>query len=254
MKRMTTTECPCPMRLGFCEKTVVCYTVQSHACHGNAEYWAPRHNGVSLSQCYQRLSFVLMCQANKRSCLLHVMKMSNMPWDVFYLWMQLGFFITRNVPTWLCSIRCKCVYCCRTLTVFIFCVRVCYSCVCLCVCMSACEHMHACVDACLCVSTGERVPGGYPVVAGHLSDGAGGVGGVCGVCPGLAEYRPIAPLPHPVHHTRHLGLQRPWQCVLYGATQWWVNTALSTSEMIQSPCPFRVMFIRALKNALKNVL
>ncbi|XP_024280273.1 kinase non-catalytic C-lobe domain-containing protein 1 isoform X4 [Oncorhynchus tshawytscha] len=75
--------------------------------------------------------------------------------------MQLGFFITpisahlafHCLQHDIQGCRCKCVYCCRTLTVLLLCVHVCYSCVC----MSACEHMHACVDACLCVSPQENV-------------------------------------------------------------------------------------------------
>lgn len=71
----------------------------------------------------------------------------------------------------------------------------------------------------VCLSAGERVPGGRPVSAGQLSIRGRGVGRVCRVRSGPAEHPTLPPVPHPVHHTGHSGLQRPWERLLHGAAQ-----------------------------------
>lgn len=86
------------------------------------------------------------------------------------------------------------------------------------------KHAHTLVCMCA-LSTGKCVPGRHPFFAGQLSVWGGGVGGVCRVRSVLAKHQTLPPLPHAVHNTRHFGLQRPWECLLHGAAQWWVDSS-----------------------------
>lgn len=69
------------------------------------------------------------------------------------------------------------------------------------------------------VSAGERVPDRRPLPARWRPQRAGGLGRVPGVQPGPEERRPLGPLPNPVHHPRHPGLQHQREPVLHGAAQ-----------------------------------
>lgn len=107
-------------------------------------------------------------------------------------------------------------------------------------CMCLPEHAYVFV----CVSAGECVSGRHPLFAGQLSVWGGGVGGVCRVRSGAAEHQTLPPLPHPVHNTRHSGLQRPWECLLHGAAQWWVYNAdmLSFIDLYNNETTFRTFY------------